>query len=76
MPTMIAALKRAVEIAEQIQKLEGELAAIFNQGAAASEAGGSPPASKSRKKKRIVSRNRVRKWRQRSAGGWAKKKAQ
>jgi hypothetical protein len=52
---MIAALKRAVEIAEQIPKLEGELAAIFNLGTAASEAGGSPPASKPRKKKRIVS---------------------
>ena len=61
--------------AEQIQKLEGELAAIFNQGAAASEAG-EVPASKPRKKKRIVSAKSREKMAAAQRGEVGKKKAQ
>lgn len=76
----IAGLKRAVEIAEQIQKLQSELAGILNNGSAPNtevkpQAADSPSGTKPRKKKRMVSAESRAKMAEAQRARWAKKKA-
>lgn len=74
----VEALKKALALAEQIQKLETELAAIFqnNSAPAALSATPVPVEPKARKKKRVVSAESRAKMAEAQRARWAKKKAQ
>ena len=74
----IADLKRALQIAEQIQTLESELTTILGSGAAAPAATDrltAPQSSKPRRKKRKVSADSRAKMAAAQRARWAKKKA-
>jgi hypothetical protein len=74
----IADLKRALQIAEQIQTLESELTAILGYGAAApvpADRLTAPQSSKPRRKKRKVSAESRAKMAAAQRARWAKKKA-
>ena len=71
----IETLKKALGIAEQIQKLETELVAVLNHDARPTTTA-APDAAKARRKKRVVSAESRAKMAAAQRARWAKKKAQ